>query len=514
MQVNGYGKAINPYSSYGGGASLRYPIHTRISLQGEDMKVKDREMVEEIVSNWGRCTEYSCDDCPLYELSDSGCWDDDESLKYANKWLNENICEALKGQSYTNVVINETVAVPEIYKNCEIAYKFMYGNKHSEIKAVGENWSDPLKLMHEIFNNKGEIMETKFTKFKTGDKVRVTKSKCNKAPVSIGDTGVVSYVSTIGVYGYKVVMDKDNYYWWFDDINLELVEGKEIMETKFKTGDKVRVVGSDELINDLVCIAFGDTGVVASVLKGCYAVNMDKGDYWYFCDEDLELVKEKEMTKFKIGDKVRVTKCNKAPVSIGDTGFVSDITTGSFNYVITMDADKDYWFFADHQLELVMEKEMMKFKTGDRVVLNCEYGALCKGTEVTITKDNGGLYVDIETDGGRTHCLYKSILDLISPEYVIKKYESEIRMPPWFASLRHDEAILCACVDVDGNDVEDYIEEMDVSTIPFCGEKTDYVSAVPVDCNARNKRREQLKTRLDEMEESAEEIREELEEMS
>jgi len=352
------------------------------------------------------------------------------------------------------------------------------------------------------------------TKFKTGDKVRVTKSKCNKAPVSIGDTGVVSYVSTIGVYGYKVVMDKDNYYWWFDDINLELVEGKEIMETKFKTGDKVRVVGSDELINDLVCIAFGDTGVVASVLKGCYAVNMDKGDYWYFCDEDLELVKEKEMTKFKIGDKVRVTKCNKAPVSIGDTGFVSDITTGSFNYVITMDADKDYWFFADHQLELVMEKEMMKFKTGDRVVLNCEYGALCKGTEVTITKDNGGLYVDIETDGGRTHCLYKSILDLISPEYVIKKYESEIRMPPWFASLRHDEAILCACVDVDGNDVEDYIEEMDVSTIPFCGEKTDYVSAVPVDCNARNKRREQLKTRLDEMEESAEEIREELEEMS
>jgi len=244
----------------------------------------NREIVEDIKAREGTCDNYgyACDDCPLYALS-KGCENDQESLKYANKWLNENhvreswfeAVPLMKGQSYTNVVIDEPLPIPDIYKNCEIASKFIGGVQSTiphEIKAVGKNMFDSLKLMHRIFNNKGEIM-----RFKAGDRVVIN---CKYGAIEAGEKATfVKYDGDVGTGSNKgmpfvnIKTDKGRVLNMYE-FRIDLITEEDDV---FKKGD--RVVYTNDGDSGGYNGSKGDTGVVEKVEKSTVWVKRDDTGY-------------------------------------------------------------------------------------------------------------------------------------------------------------------------------------------------------------------------------------------
>ena len=75
--------------------------------------------------------------------------------------------------------------------------------------------------------------------------------------------------------------------------------------SKFKVGDKVKIIGNR-------CCHKFNVGEIAIIDKardsqGAYAVAyLDKRDFWYVLEEDMELVEEKTISGFKVGDRVKL----------------------------------------------------------------------------------------------------------------------------------------------------------------------------------------------------------------
>ena len=229
----------------------------------------------------------------------------------------------------------------------------------------------------------------------------------------------------------------------------------------------------------------------------------------------------------------------------------------------------------------------MRFKVGDRVVINCKYGAIEKGEKATFVKYDGCLctieqegmpFVNIKTDSGRTLNMYEFRIDLIKeeeddvfkvgdrvvytnkgdhsgfvgnmgdtgvvekvgkstiwvkrdgtgyeqmknpqnlkliPSYTTTKIEN---FPEWLKSIPRDESIICYVSDCEENPREDdCVFKIEIVAyhnglfIDEDGEEWEYAS--PVNKGEEGERKKVLQSRLDEMEESAKEIREELEEL-
>jgi len=219
----------------------------------------NREIVEDIKSKNGMCLKYSCHECPLYAMTDGGCIDDDESLKYANKWLANN-------------PIRES-----FWKTMSINMPFIDGLQSivpHEIKAMGKNLFDPLKLMHEIFNNKGEIM-----KFKVGDRVVVN---CKYGAIEAGEKATfVEYDKLVGTDSNEgmpfvnIKTDKGQVLNMYE-FRIDLLTEEDGV-VKFKVGDRVEYTNKKKGCGFAGNV--GDTGVIESAYEKIIRVKRDDTGY-------------------------------------------------------------------------------------------------------------------------------------------------------------------------------------------------------------------------------------------
>lgn len=131
--------------------------------------------------------------------------------------------------------------------------------------------------------------------------------------------------------------------------------------SKFKVGDKVKIIGnhSGHKFN---------IGEIAIIDKDCqvdYAVAyLDKRDFWYVAEEDMELVEEKTISRFKVGDKVKLNpemsdfKHGRGGVSYDEIGEIHRIL-GESKYDVEFPSYGKGWTGYGDELILVDEVETL-----------------------------------------------------------------------------------------------------------------------------------------------------------
>ena len=168
-------------------------------------------------------------------------------------------------------------------------------------------------------------------------------------------------------------------------------------------------------------------------------------------------LKEQEISKFKVGDKVRVLSgweteeatpgwVEGIRETIGSTGFVSSITPkGWYRVVFTAPID-DYWFYPEFALEPVVDKS--QFKIGDTVRVlrkfgSGEYGAVVWNKDMDSTVGEEGEIVKILS---RDHCQFRVKFDNGHTWYyhdcVLELAHSE-PAKPYFHNVKVGDKVMC-----------------------------------------------------------------------
>jgi len=195
-------------------------------------------------------------------------------------------------------------------------------------------------------------------KFYVGDKVKVVvdeyPTKCPKGSICT----VVGYDDDI----VCVTIDYgDKFKWFFEDSWVELVTTEAKAEPKFKVGDKV--VSRDPTV---ICSPF--KGVVGTIIKvydeASYEIEYPCGttQVGYLEGDSLELVttEAKAERKFKLGDKVRVTK-DEYPYCCPKGSICTVVNLNATYYIgVTLDSDDYVWNFKSDWLELVTAQDTPK----------------------------------------------------------------------------------------------------------------------------------------------------------
>ena len=269
---------------------------------------------------------------------------------------------------------------------------------HSELGKVVS--IDHVKLMYKVIFHRGNSdVYTCFDlilvkrqgetsmKFKVGDKVKVSDSWRGNS----GKVGTISRTDWGTMYKYRVEFedaDPES----FKEEELESVKEEEEVMT-FKVGDKVEVSNSWE----------GRDGEVGEIIgaddgyKFKYTVAFDDGFAESFKEDDLELVEEEKVMKFKVGDKVKVKDSWFG--FTGEVGLIVRIDDpAKYPYRVKFDVvdEEDEEKFAEGSLELVKAKQSFTksdLKTGMGVVLrDGTKGHVLLGTEAgdVIRFINGG----------------------------------------------------------------------------------------------------------------------------
>lgn len=155
-----------------------------------------------------------------------------------------------------------------------------------------------------------EEEKTKTPVFKIGDKIRV------KTGLVVGREydNMNSFVSEMKKYEGKIATIKEvhsrgmcleGFEWSWTPSMLEKVEEEKVIVTKFKTGDKVKMI-SEHPKHDFGDVKTGDIGVVSIMREdGTIKVDFPNQKFWTAEAEELELVKE-EVEEFKIGEYIYI----------------------------------------------------------------------------------------------------------------------------------------------------------------------------------------------------------------
>ena len=139
--------------------------------------------------------------------------------------------------------------------------------------------------------------------------------------------------------------------------------------SKFKVGDKVKVVDIEQISQWTNGIKVGYVGVVIEVDKfdeeKPYKVKLDKCyNGWWFTDKCIELIVDDTVDetkhKFKVGDVVKVTSTDcisqfDKSIEVGYVGVVIDVNVNVEDTPYKVRLDKCYngWWFTESDLELV-----------------------------------------------------------------------------------------------------------------------------------------------------------------
>jgi ribosomal protein L19 len=268
--------------------------------------------------------------------------------------------------------------------------------------------------------------------FKVGDKGRVVRllGLDSERGYSVGDISTVVDVVDDGVFL------KQRPTRCMTNTQLELVEDNEV--SKFKVGDKVRVVkllGSDAHNGYSV-------GDVSSIVEVDFAslIYLKKKPTWAMSVDQLELVEEKVVSKFKVGDRVRVTQLlgddDEYGYSVGDISTVVHIDThATFPDDFYLEQNPDREMNSD-QLELVVEeKAMPKFKVGDKVrvvkllVEDAEYGYSVGDVSTIMKLDTYETFADdIYLEQNLDRAMNYEQLELVEEEAVPSETPSTLRI--------------------------------------------------------------------------------------
>ena len=220
-------------------------------------------------------------------------------------------------------------------------------------------------------------------KFKQGDRVRISEAMYGYD----GEVGTVMCLSRTDRHPYQVVVDNLGWSKFLED-DLELIEEEKVM--KFKVGDKVKVSGSWRGNSGKVgTISRADWGVMYK-----YRVEFEDADPESFKEEELESVKEEEkvMSKFKVGDNVKVTwSCMGKD---GACGIIIEDDGTSCPYKVFFECrvgHKTEWV-SERNLELIEEETSVKFKVGDKVKVKDSWFGLTGEVGLIIRIDDPAKY--------------------------------------------------------------------------------------------------------------------------
>jgi hypothetical protein len=229
-------------------------------------------------------------------------------------------------------------------------------------------------------------------KFKIGDKVRILKTSY---PVNCPVGHVATVLDLYGEpRGYKLSAPEGTIYkpegWFFgesEERNLQLIEDKKM--SKFKVGDKVRVLSSDYLTPEY---RPGGVLVVAEVsgniIRAVSETNKRYPSGLNFRDTQVELVKQPKVAtpKFKVGDILKRKKGSSFNITVS--------AVDANGYKIDSNRGYDTFEYIELEYELVTQTQASKFKIGDRVRILNSTGAARKpiadnGTETVIVEKLG-----------------------------------------------------------------------------------------------------------------------------
>ena len=131
---------------------------------------------------------------------------------------------------------------------------------------------------------------------------------------------------------------------------------------EFKVGDRVQVVATYSAFR-------GDKGNVTEndgTDNLPIRVKFDEGNHvcWFYEDDLKVLYEEEKVMKFKVGDKVRMTRNTYG--NRGKIGTLEKIDTSTIPYCVVLDDGRKEWCYG-HEFKLLKEEKVMKFKVGDKV---------------------------------------------------------------------------------------------------------------------------------------------------
>ena len=225
---------------------------------------------------------------------------------------------------------------------------------------------------------------------KTGKKVMCLSS----------NRGDLTYKKVYDVFvdkdGYKFVIDDvgdkhcwslsdDDYYELVDDVantvdTTNIINDNTKTKPKFKVGDKVKVVDTEQISTYTNSVRVDDVGVITTTksLKtlDSYLVTLTfdgnaEQESWWFTDKCIELVEnvtddvniENQTTKsesvvvrkFKVGDLVRVTSTDyisqyDTSIKVGDIEVITDVDDDDYDEVLCQIRN---WWVSESDLELV-----------------------------------------------------------------------------------------------------------------------------------------------------------------
>ena len=187
---------------------------------------------------------------------------------------------------------------------------------------------------------------------------------------------------------------------------------------KFKVGDKVRVINKDTLPHSKEGIVMEANYSILCDSRDEYKINCYNGIIYNHCKEsDLELI-----VRFKVGDIVKLKDSNDAMTIINyieDYGQGIDKVRYECKYIERGITN----FYRGEQIELIEEKEEMKFKEGDKVkVINKDGNYGCNGSIYRIESNGIGypLKCHLRLDNGVNTWYYDNNVELIEEKKEMK----------------------------------------------------------------------------------------------
>lgn len=167
-----------------------------------------------------------------------------------------------------------------------------YDNKINELTKRVEQLENPFESLEKSSN----------PPFKVGDKVRILVLDYvdkDKPLYPIGTIGTIREIDE-NFKLYEIYSDEyseHKYGWWYNEGDFELVKNF----PKFQIGDKVRTLKEKNNDENTVLFPIGTVGVIEGIeiitdsdtTKQYYEYKVaTNDDYWYYDEENIELVKE------------------------------------------------------------------------------------------------------------------------------------------------------------------------------------------------------------------------------
>lgn len=247
----------------------------------------------------------------------------------------------MEGFDDVEVIVNPLYNFEKKLEYYEKMYDENLKHKYAEIEIVSFGHAESMDFIEEfVFDDFDEFKEDKVeTIFKVGDKVKIVKDALFPSDSDfVGKIGlVISADNEFDVPSTLVKIEGEELSTWFYDEELELIR-------EFQVGDKVKIICSGSLLNNVGFIKFIDNDTELNI-----KVEINNEFTTWFSKEELELVKE-----LQVGNKVRVVKNNHEDCGdyIGQTGTVIKTDRSEKLGVKVALESEETWFDKD-ELELI-----------------------------------------------------------------------------------------------------------------------------------------------------------------